>query len=107
MKLKNELKAAALVVGVMLIGVFAFVTTNETSTDDLAIHAQSSTEMLASNHMDFEGKCGEGEAEEGEGENAEESKEAEGKKKASKKSKKKKEEKKEEAKCGEGKCGGQ
>ena len=106
MRSKNVFKAAALIIGAMLIGAFAFVTANEVSTDDLAIQSTSSTEMLAITHLDFEGKCGEGEAEEGEGEKKEEAKEAEGKKKEGKKSKKK-EEKKEEAKCGEGKCGGQ
>ena len=34
MRSKNVFKAAALIIGAMLIGAFAFVTANEVSTDD-------------------------------------------------------------------------
>ena len=118
---KNFLKAGALLLGVALLGAFALVTANETSTENLSAQATTSTELLALNTIDFDGKCGEGKC--GEGKKSEEKEGAKKGEKAEKSEKKcgegkcgegessekkegKKEEKK-ESKCGEGKCGGQ
>lgn len=115
------LKASAVVLVAIAIGVFAWANTSNISSNELSANASISTELLAVNTVDFDGKCGEGKCGEGkkaekkegaEKENAEkgESKCGEGKCGEGKKSESKKESKKEEkkeAKCVEGKCGGQ
>ena len=117
MKSLNILKAGVLVLGAVVLSAFAVLTSNSNPTEELSAQTSTSTELLAFNTIDFDGKCGEGKCGEGkksgkkEGAKKEkESKCGEGKcgegKKSEKKSEKKKSEKK-ESKCGEGKCGGQ
>ncbi len=118
---KNIFKVSALVLGAVVLSAFAFLSISETQVEELSAQASHSTELLAMNTIDFDGKCGEGKCGEGKksekkeekakkSEKKEEGKCGEGKcgegKNAEKKSEKK-EEKKEEGKCGEGKCGGQ
>ena len=117
MKTSNFLKAGALILGAVVLSAFAVLTSNDAQTEELAAQASTSTELLAMNTSDFDGKCGEGkcgegkksEKKEGAKEEKKEGKCGEGKcgegKKSEKKSEKKEEKK--ESKCGEGKCGGQ
>jgi uncharacterized low-complexity protein len=117
MKTSNFLKAGALILGAVVLSAFAVLTSNDSQTEELSAQASTSTELLALNTIDFDGKCGEGkcgegkksEKKEGAKEEKKEGKCGEGKcgegKKSEKKSEKKKEKK--ESKCGEGKCGGQ
>lgn len=118
---KNVFKAGAIVIGVVLLGAFALLTANEIPSETLSAQATTSSELLAVNAIDFDGKCGEGKSAEGKksekkkgakkGEKEEESemKCGEGKCGEGKSSEKKegKKEEKNESKCGEGKCGGQ
>ena len=118
--MKNIFKTGALVLGAAVLSAFAFVSANDITTEDLSANANNSTELLALNTVDFDGKCGEGKCGEGKkSEKKEGAKKSEGKEehkcgegkcgegKKSEKKGKKSEEKKEEHKCGEGKCGGQ
>lgn len=115
---KNILKVSAVVLGAIVLSVFAVFTTNETQADEISAQANQSTELLAFHAVDFDDKCGEGKCGEGKKsekkENAKKSEKKEGKcgegkcgegKESEKKSEKKEEKK--EHKCGEGKCGGQ
>ena len=82
---KNIFKVSALVLGAVVLSAFAFLSISETQVEELSAQASHSTELLAMNTIDFDGKCGEGKC-------------GEGKKSEKKEEKAKKSEKKEEGK---------
>ena len=107
------IKKAALLLSVIALTAFAYINSNNTSTEDLSASTPTSTELLALNTVDFDGKCGEGKCGD---DKKKEAKCGDDKAKDAKKcgegkcgDDKKKEEKcgkdKKEHKCGEGKCG--
>lgn len=88
---KNIFKAGAAILGAIVLCAFAAFTNNGIQADEISAQANQSTELLALNTVNFDGKCGEGKCGEG--------------KKSEKKEEKAKKSEKKEGKCGEGKCG--